>query len=97
MLPVVAGDRSTRVQILVYAVVLAPVGVLPALMGFASPVYGVLAAVLGLVLLGSAVEVFRAAGKGGAAERRLFGISLVYLFLIFALLLVDHAAARFIW
>ena len=45
MLPVVAGADATRLQILLYTLVLAPVAVLPALMGFAGPVYGVVAAV----------------------------------------------------
>ena len=40
MMPNAKGDRRTRIEILVYSVLLAPVGVLPWLMGFASLVYG---------------------------------------------------------
>ena len=47
MMPNVAGDESTRRQILVYAVLLAPIGALPWLLGHAGPLYGVAALLLG--------------------------------------------------
>src|SRR5262252_10867133 len=47
MLPVVAGTRETRRQILIYALVLAPLGVAPWIAGYAGPLYGAVAAIAG--------------------------------------------------
>jgi protoheme IX farnesyltransferase len=91
MLPVVAGDAETRRQILIYSAILAPLGVAPALLGFSGALYGVAAALLGAVLIAMAIDLFRSR-KGAAADRaayRLFGFSILYLFLLFALLLVE--------
>ena len=90
MLPVVAGADETRKQILIYAAILAPLGVSPALLGFAGMAYGVFAAVLGGLFLVCAWQVFRRRGAAGdAAAKRLFGFSLLYLFLLFAALLIE--------
>ena len=48
MMPVVAGEAETRRQILIYAVILAPLAVSPAMIGMASPGYGILAGALGI-------------------------------------------------
>ena len=93
MLPVVAGADETRKQILIYAVILAPLGVAPAFLGYAGIAYGAVAAVLGGLFLVCAWQVFRRRGSAGeAAARRLFGFSLLYLFLLFAALLVEAIA-----
>ena len=96
MLPVVRGDRETRRQIMLYSLLLAPLAVTPWLLGGASAFYGVAAAALGLVFLGLATVVWRrdlatAEADGHRGAKRLFVFSILYLFLIFALLLVDHA------
>ena len=83
MLPVVAGERETRRQILLYSFILLPFGLAPFLMGFAGPVYGVSAIVLNLVFLYGALNVWR--GKEGA-EKHLFKYSILYLFSTFAIL-----------
>ncbi|MGP0092537.1 MAG: heme o synthase [Xanthobacteraceae bacterium] len=88
MLPVVAGARETRRQILLYSLVLAPLGLAPSLLGFAGYFYGAMAVVTGAVMVGLAARVW--AGKGEAAERQLFAFSIVYLFLLFAALLLEH-------
>lgn len=87
MLPVVAGETSTRRHILAYSILLAPLGVLPWAMGFAGDVYGIIAAALGLYFLVGAVQVWR--GEGDVAARKLFKFSILYLFLIFATLAVE--------
>ncbi len=94
MLPVVAGQAETRRQILLYSLVLAPVGVLPAIMGFASPAYGACAAVLGAVFVGLAVRVYRMADSDTTMvpAKRLFAFSIFYLFMLFAMLLVERLA-----
>jgi len=88
MLPVVAGVRETKRQILLYSAVLAPLGVVPSAIGMASWAYGAVAAALGAVFLGLAVAVWR--DDGDTAARRAFAFSLLYLFLIFAALLADR-------
>jgi protoheme IX farnesyltransferase len=91
MLPVVAGGDETRRQILLYSLLMVPTGILPAVFGFAGPVYGCVASVLGVVFLGLAWRVWRVR-EGRAADlaaRKLFGFSLIYLFGLFAVLLVE--------
>jgi protoheme IX farnesyltransferase len=89
MLPVVAGKAATRRQILVYTLLLFPLTLAPAFIGIAGPAYGAAAAVLGGLFVLSAIRVRRDHGDGPA--RRMFGFSIVYLFALFALLIVDRA------
>ena len=91
MLPVVAGAAETRRQILYYTVVLAPVAVAPWLLGYAGALYGVAAVLAGAALIGLAVRV-RGEAHGHAASKQMFGFSILYLFLLFAILLVDRMA-----
>jgi protoheme IX farnesyltransferase len=89
MLPVVAGRDATKRQILAYSLLLAPLGVVPALLGTAGLVYGAVAAVMGLCFLLLAVAVLRSDSDRPA--RQLFGFSILYLFVLFTLLIVDRA------
>ena len=89
MLPVVAGARETRRQILVYTLLLAPLGVVPALMGFSGLAYGVAATVLGCLFVLSAVRVWRADDDDHRPAKQLFGYSILYLFALYGALLVD--------
>jgi len=89
MLPVVAGATETRRQILRYTLVLAPVGVAPWLFGYAGMVYGAAAALAGAALIALALRV-RREQRGHAASKQMFGFSILYLFLLFAMLLVDR-------
>ncbi|MEC7592441.1 MAG: heme o synthase [Pseudomonadota bacterium] len=91
MLPVVAGRAETRRQIVIYSVLLAPLGVAPWWLGFAGPFYGSVAAVLGGVFLLGAMRVWRDDQERHC--RQLFGFSILYLFAIFAMLLVDRGIA----
>jgi protoheme IX farnesyltransferase len=96
MLPVTAGERVTRNHILAYALVLVPVAIAPAFTAVGGPVYLAGALVLNLLLLRGAFRVWRrddaaSTGDGFRAEKRFFGLSIVYLFLLFALLLAEAA------
>ncbi|MDQ2084186.1 heme o synthase [Xanthobacteraceae bacterium Astr-EGSB] len=96
MLPVVAGLAETRRQILLYSVLLAPLGAAPWLLGYASAVYGVVAGIGGAVMLMLAVAVRRTDGIAGeAAAKRLFAFSVLYLFVVFAARLVDGRLPMF--
>jgi heme o synthase len=89
MLPVVAGPNETRRQILLYTLILAPLGVAPWLFGYAGPAYGGAAALLGGVLIALALRVYKER-EGHRASKQLFGYSILYLFLVFAMLLIDR-------
>lgn len=96
MLPNVAGEAATKRQIVLYAALVAPVGVAPALLGFASPVYGVGAALLGALFVVKALAVLRMpeTDRDMKPAKALFGFSLLYLALVFAGLLADATVAR---
>jgi heme o synthase len=91
MLPVVAGAAETRRQILRYTLVLAPVGVAPWLLGYAGPLYGIAAVLAGGAMIMLAIRV-RGEARGHTASKQMFGFSILYLFLLFAMLLVDRMA-----
>ena len=92
MLPVVAGAGATRAQILVYSLILAPLGMAPAIIGLGGALYAAAAAVLGAIFVVMAFDCYRTR-EGETADRaakNLFGYSVLYLFLLFAVLLVEH-------
>jgi protoheme IX farnesyltransferase len=95
MLPVVAGDRTTRRQIFVYSLILAPVALSPYALGFGGLLYLATALVGSAAMIQWAIAILR---KGDEASDRkacwrMFGGSIVYLFALFASLLVERAGA----
>ncbi len=88
MLPVVAGEKETRRQILIYSLILAPLALAPVALGTVGWIYGVAAIILGGLFLLGAIRVWRHADMRSA--RQLFGFSILYLFLLFAMLIVDR-------
>ena len=93
MLPVVAGPRETKRQMLLYTLMLWPAAAVPWLLGVAGGLYVACALLLSAVFTGAAIQVCY--DKGERSARRMFGFSLLYLFLVFSLLLVDHTGG--IW
>ena len=94
MMPNVAGEKSTKNQMVVYAVLTAIAGVAPALTGLASPFYAVFAAALGGYFVYHSLKV-RAMAEGDSKmvpAKKMFAFSLFYLAAIFAGLIVDRAA-----
>jgi protoheme IX farnesyltransferase len=90
MLPVVAGEMNTRWQILLYTLVLVPLGIAPWLLGYAGMIYAAVSIVTGAVMLLLAVQVLRERAPAERASRNLFAFSILYLFLLFAVLLVER-------
>jgi len=88
MLPVVAGVRETKKQMLIYTVLLFPLAIAPYWLGVAGPLYGMAATVLGGLFLLSAIAVWRDAGD--RAAKRMFGYSIFYLFAIFGAMILDR-------
>jgi protoheme IX farnesyltransferase len=89
MMPVARGAASTRRQILLYTILLAPLAVSPWFLGYAGPIYGVVATVTGAIMLWLAIKV-KVEREGFKAARSLFAFSILYLFLLFAVLLVEQ-------
>jgi protoheme IX farnesyltransferase len=92
MLPVVSGSHETRRQILLYTLVLWPVTVGPWLLSVAGDLYATGALLLNAVFTGAAIKVCR--DDSDRSARGMFVFSLLYLFLIFSLLLVDRACGN---
>jgi heme o synthase len=93
MMPVVAGEASTRRQVLAYTVPMVAVSIAPWLLNQASIFYGVAAAALSLLFFALSVQVARRSSVDGdpmVPERRLFWYSIFYLFIIFGVLAVDR-------
>jgi protoheme IX farnesyltransferase len=94
MMPVVAGERSTRRQILAYAFLLLPLSLAPWWIGGTGWLYGAVAAVLGLgfVALSARVGLRQKQVEGDTMkpEKQLFAYSIIYLFALFAALVADH-------
>jgi len=92
MLPVVAGADATRLQILVYSLILAPLAMVPAVIGLGGTLYAAAASVLGALFVVMAVDCYRKreGEEADRAAKNLFAYSVLYLFLLFAVLLVEQ-------
>jgi heme o synthase len=94
MMPNALGTDRTRREILIYSLLLAPLAVLPWMMGFATAVYGVAAILSGIYLVWLAAQVYRRR-EGDAARRaslKLFLFSISYLFMLFLILVGERLA-----
>jgi protoheme IX farnesyltransferase len=89
MMPVVAGMESTKKQMLVYTLLLAPIALAPVYLGVAGWIYGATAIVLNVGFIYHAVRVLKS--NDMKWPKRMFGFSLLYLFLHFAVLMIDRA------
>jgi len=90
MLPVVAGDVTARRQILRYTLILVPLGFAPYALGYAGALYGLTATIAGLIMAVLAWHVFCERRPAERASKQLFAFSILYLFLLFAVLLVER-------
>jgi protoheme IX farnesyltransferase len=91
MLPNVAGPDATRLQILLYTIVLIAVAAAPWALGYFDAVYGIVSLILGAGMLVLAINVYmrRERSQSLRATRKLFAFSILYLFALFATLLVE--------
>jgi protoheme IX farnesyltransferase len=99
MLPNVAGRTETKKQILLYSMALLPVAGLPLLTGTAGNLYAVAGSILTLNFIRLALAVFRAPARENEdrASKKLFGYSIIWLFAMLLLLLVEHVLALPLW
>nr|WP_249815841.1 heme o synthase [Bradyrhizobium sp. 138] len=91
MLPNVAGPDATRLQILLYTIVLIAVAAAPWALGYFDAVYGIVSLILGAGMLVLAINVYlrRERSQSLRATRKLFAFSILYLFVLFATLLAE--------
>ena len=95
MLPVVAGRKATKRQILLYSLLLVPASLLPCVLGFAGALYGAIAVIWGALFVAIALRLSRMREGDAPVAQRLFVVSIAYLFLLFAaLLLSGHGVGR---
>lgn len=95
MMPNVAGERSTKIQMLVYTVLTGAAAVAPWFSGLAGMGYGIFASVLSVIFLACSISVLRMpeADEKMIQAKKMFAFSVFYLFAIFSALLADHFAA----
>ena len=93
MLPNIKGDKSTKWHIFIYTLILVMFSILPYLFGFNSIFYLTLSLSFGLKFI---FEAYNLLNNKNYDERKVFNFSIIYLFLIFSLILVDKIFVRFI-
>src|ERR1700751_4867013 len=98
MLPVVAGPDATRLQILLYTVVLVAIAAAPWPLGYFDAVYGIASLILDAGMMICAVSVYRRRERSESlrATRKMFAFSILYLFALFATLLVEVMVRAFL-
>ncbi len=87
MMTVVAGEKSTKIQMLIYTLVLFPITLLPTVLGFAGVYYALAASLLSGFFVVSAIKVLRSDDLKYA--RLMFGYSVFYLFALFLAVMID--------
>ena len=93
MMPVVAGEKSTRRQIFFYALIMAVSAVAPWLLGYTGALYGWTAVILSAVFVVLSAQVGTRTTRESDSmkpEKRLFAFSIAYLFILFGAVVADH-------
>jgi len=95
MMPNVVGQRSTKIQMVVYSVLMAAVVAAPTFTGLASIGYGIFTGILSLIFIYYSILVLRMAedDEKMLPAKKLFFYSIFYLFAVFSALIFDHMAA----
>jgi protoheme IX farnesyltransferase len=88
MLPVTHGKQYTRLQVLLYTLILFAVSLLPYVIRMSGLVYLVAALALGAMFVSYALRIYLA--YSDAVAQKTFRYSIAYLAFLFAALLVDH-------
>ena len=96
MMPNVKGERSTKNQIFVYAILMALCGIAPYFIGFAGMTYGALSTILGVIFVYHSYQLWKTENREETVARakKLFFFSLFYLAALFAVLLIESLATR---
>ena len=97
MMPNAKGAARTRLEILIYSLLLAPLGVAPWLVGMAGALYAAASIVLGAMLLWLAARVYltRDGANANKVCMQLFVFTILYLFVLFGLLVFERGFGLF--
>ena len=97
MMPNAKGAARTKLEILIYSLLLAPVGAVPYFTGAAGLAYGVTAMALGAILIVQALRVYVSPDglEGNKIAMKLFGFTILYLFILFGLIVFERASGLF--
>lgn len=88
MLPVIKGDKITKNNILAYSIIMVATSLMPCFFGFSGLLYMTMALIFGLKFIYIATKLFFENNNKSAPK--LFGYSIIYLFLIFISIMVDN-------
>jgi heme o synthase len=96
MLPVVSGPEETRRQIVIYSILFVPLAVAPYFIGLGGNTYLLVSAIGGAYFLKLAFDVRRITQgrEGDATAKKLFLFSILYLFALFGVLLIEKIVMR---
>jgi protoheme IX farnesyltransferase len=91
MLPAVSGVEFTKKNIFIYALILFPITILPFNFNFAGLIYLIPTLILGIIYIFLTYKLFKAKNKISEEKysKKIFSFSILYLFLIFSLLLIE--------
>ena len=97
MLPVIAGTKTTKTNILVYSFAMLPVVIAPYYFEFASLLYLVTALVMTLYYNYLCLELFKAkiTKTSNKIARKVFIYSIFYIFFVYLILIIDNARSLF--
>jgi protoheme IX farnesyltransferase len=87
MMPVIAGERSTKIQMVIYTLVLFPITLMPYFMGYAGMIYLLAASILSGFFVVTAIKVLMSSDLKHA--RLMFSYSVFYLFALFLAVMFD--------
>ena len=88
MMTVTAGARATKIQMVIYTLILFPITIAPTILGYANTLYGGIAFALSGFFIYTAYKVLRSDDLKHA--KLMFGYSVFYLFALFAALLISQ-------
>ena len=97
MLPITSGVKTTKLNILIYSIILFPISILPSILNYSGYIY--LALALGLsgyyVFVSYILFKEKSPRKEKKIATKLFAYSILYLFMIFVSILIDKAIKIF--
>lgn len=87
MMPVVAGEHNTKIQMIIYSIILIPISLTPYFIGISGTIYGISAFIMSSFFLYTSIRVLK--DDSYKRAKQMFGYSVFYLFAIFLALMID--------
>ena len=90
MLPVVSGVKSTKINIFVYSIILVIISIIPYFFGYFGLTYLISSIFLGSYYIYLCYDLLSHSGRDKIIAKKIFIYSILYLFLIFIIILIDN-------